>query len=175
VACHLDAGGPACPRRLLKIIPTDQNHVPTPEQQEKALTLLRKMVPFGMHEARVFDDLTFIDQGEYCEAVLCPSCSSRVGVDPFSGSDLAQDWYHALDEAIIAGAPVRTLKTTMPCCGASVPFTSLRFHLPAGFACFELSVTDPYTEDNRTVLGAEQLGELESVLGCKLTQIEARY
>ena len=160
---------------VLKIIPTDQDYVPTPEQQEKALVLLRKLVPFGMHEARVYDNLTFIDQGEYCEAILCPSCGVRVAVDPFNGSDLAQDWYHALDEAIVAGAPVRTLKTVMPCCRASVSLTSLRFVSPAGFACFELSVTDPCTEDERTVLRAEQVGELESVLGCKLMQIEARY
>jgi hypothetical protein len=33
----------------------------------------------------------------------------------------------------------------------------------------------PSIEDARTIFRAEQLGELEAVLGCKLTQIEAHY
>jgi hypothetical protein len=90
---------------VLKIIPIDQDYVPNPAQQANALARLRELVPFGMHEARVYDDLTFIDQGEYCEAVLCPSCTGRVAVDPCSGSDLARDWYYGLIEAITAGAP----------------------------------------------------------------------
>lgn len=160
---------------VLKIIPIDQDYVPSPAQQANALARLRELVPFGMHEARVYDDLTFIDQGEYCEAVLCPSCAGRVAVDPCSGSDLARDWYYGLIETITAEAPARTCKTTTPCCGTSVSFTTLRFHFPAGFACFELSVTDPCTADERTDLTSQQLAELETVLGCKLMQFDARY
>jgi hypothetical protein len=160
---------------VLRIFPTDQDYVPTLEQQEKALVLLRRMVPFGMHEARAYEDLSFMDQGDYCETVLCASCSARVAVNSLTGSDVAVRWYSDLIEAIVAGAPLRTFRTTMLCCGATVPFTSLQFHLPAGFACFELSVTDPCTEDERTTLRTEQLSDLASVLGCKLTQIEAHY
>jgi hypothetical protein len=47
---------------VLKIIPIDQDYVPSPAQQANALARLRELVPFGMHEARVYDDLTFIDQ-----------------------------------------------------------------------------------------------------------------
>ena len=34
----------------------------------------------------------------------------------------------------------------MPCCGASVLFTSLQFDRPAGFAHFELSIWNPNIE-----------------------------
>ena len=138
------------------------------------------MVPFGEIEAKVFGDLEFIDQGQHCEAVLCSSCGNRVAVDPFSGTELAQDWYGNLVEAIAARAtPVREFKTTMPCCGASVSLTSLQFDMPAGIARFELCATDPEIETDKrggtTTLTAEQLNKLEAVLGCKLTQIEASY
>jgi hypothetical protein len=200
--------------RVLKIIPTDQDYVPSAEQQAKAIAVLREMVPYGAIEAKVYEDLDFIDQGQDCEAVLCSSCGNRVAVDPFSGTDFAQDWYGNLAEAIAARTTsVRKFKTTMPCCGASVSLTSLKFDMPAGIARFELCATDPEIETDikggastsirnwgssvfrrlratfhgrkhnalakrrmqATTLSAEQLNHLEAVLGCKLTQIEARY
>jgi hypothetical protein len=165
---------------VLKIIPTDQEYVPNAAQQAKAIVVLREMVPFGEIKAKVYDDLEFIDQGQHCEAVLCSSCGNRVAVDPFIGTELAQEWYGNLVDAIVARAtPVREFKTTMPCCGASVSLTSLQFDMPAGIARFQLSATAPYIETDKrggtTTLTAEQLNNLEAVLGCKLTQIEARY
>src|SRR5262245_27696852 len=166
--------------RVLKIIPTDQDYVPTAEQQAEAASVFREMVPYGEIEATVYEDLEFIDQGQYGEAVLCSSCGNRVAVTPFEGTDLAQDWYRNLVDAIVARAtPILEFKTTMPCCGASVSLTSLQFYMPAGIARFELCATDPYIESDirggATTLSAEQLSKLESALGCKLKQIEARY
>ena len=166
--------------RVLKIIPTDQDYVPSAEQQAKAVVVLREMVPYGEFETRVYEDLEFIDQGQYCEFVVCPSCGNRVAVTPFGGTDLAQGWYRALIDAIVDRAtPVRQFQTTMPCCGASVALTSLQFDMPAGIARFELCAVDPYIESDVkggvTILSAEQLNKLEAALGCKLKQIEARY
>ena len=166
--------------RVLKIIPADQDYVPSAEQQARAVAVLREMVPFGEIETKVYDDLEFIDQGQYCEAVLCPSCGNRVNVTPFGGTELAQDWYRKLDEAITdRTTPILEFKTTMPCCGASVSLISLQFDMPAGIARFELFATDPYIESDVkggvTTLSAEQLNKLEAAVGCKLKQIEARY
>ena len=165
---------------VLKIIPTDQDYVPSTEQQAHAVAVFRAMVPYGAIEAKVYDDLEFIDQGQYCEAVVCSSCSTRVAVTPFGGADLALDWYHDFVAAIVARTtPILEFETTMPCCGASVSLTSLRFDMPAGIARFELCATDPHIEGDvkggATTLSAEQLDKLEAVLGCKLKQIEARY
>jgi hypothetical protein len=166
--------------RVLKIIPTDREYIPNAEQQAKAVALFREMVRFGEIEARVYDDLEFIDQGDYCEAVLCSACGKRVALAPFRGTDLAQDWYRHLVESIVARTtPVLQFKTTMPCCGASVPLVSLQFDMPAGIARFELSAIDPDIETDirggTTTLSAAQLNRLEVALDCKLTQIEARY
>src|SRR5262245_47037328 len=135
--------------RVLKIIPTDQDYVPSAEQQAEAATAFREMVPYGEIEATVYEDLEFIDQGQYCEAVLCPSCGNRVGVTPFDGTDLAQDWYrNSIDAIVTRATPVRQFQTTMPCCGASVSLASLQFDMPAGIARFELCAVDPYIESD---------------------------
>ena len=164
---------------VLKIIPTDQDYVPSAEQQANAVAVFRGMVPYGEIEATVYEDLEFIDAGQYCEAVLCPSCGNRVAINPFEGTDLAQDWYYNLVEAITARTtPIRQFQTTMPCCRASVALTSLQFDMPAGFARFELCAVDPDIESDVkgvTTLSAEQLNKLETALGCQLKQIEARY
>jgi hypothetical protein len=96
-----------------------------------------------------------------------------VAVDPFTGTDVARQWYYDLDSTVAKAIRISELQTTMPCCGANVLFTSLRFHWPAGFARFQLSVWNPDVDEG--YLTADQLGELESVLGCKLVQIEAHY
>ena len=166
--------------RVLKIIPTDQDYVPSAEQQASAVGVFREMVRYGEIEATVYEDLEFIDAGQYCEAVLCPSCGNRVNVTPFGGTELAQDWYRDLDQAITARTtPIRQFQTTMPCCGASVSLTSLQFDMPAGIARFELCAVDPDivtdVKGGVTTLSAEQLSKLETALGCQLKQIEARY
>src|SRR5262249_6606346 len=118
--------------RVLKIIPADQEHVPSPEQQAHAVTVFRQMVRYGEIEATVYADLEFIDEGEYRGYVLSPSCGTRVIFTRFGGTDLAQDWYRSLDQATTARTtPIRQFQTTMPCCGASVPLTSLQFDMPA--------------------------------------------
>ena len=61
----------------------------------------------------------------------------------------------------------------MPCCGAEVPFTSLKFDLPAGFARFSLSIWNANVDDG--LLTEVQLATIEQVLGCKLAQIRVHY
>src|SRR5262245_46805658 len=165
---------------VLKIIPADQEYVPSPEQQANAVAVFREIMGDGEIEARVYEDLEFIDAGEYCGYVLCPSCGNRVAINPFEGTDLTQDWYRDLDQAITARTmPIRQFLTTMPCCGASVSLTSLQFDMPAGIARFEICAVDPDIESDVkggvTTLSAEQLNKLEAALGCQLKQIEARY
>jgi len=41
---------------------------------------------YGEIEATVYEDLEFIDAGQYSEAVLCPSCGNHVNVTPFGGT-----------------------------------------------------------------------------------------
>src|SRR5262245_66646985 len=97
---------------VLKIIPADQEYVPSPEQQANAVAVFREIMGDGEIEARVYEDLESIDAGEYCGYVLCPSCGNRIAINPFEGTDLAQDWYSDLDQAITARTvPIRHFQT----------------------------------------------------------------
>jgi hypothetical protein len=158
---------------VLSLIPVDQEYVPSAEAREKAAALLQEMLPDAeMCEAKVYDELHFIDQGQNCEAVLCPSCGRRFAIDYyFTENDPGLTWWLEMSEAIPEDGSIKEVRTSMPCCGASVPFTSLEFDWPAGFAYFELSIWNPNVVDD--LLTGEQLGTLEEVLCCKLRQIRA--
>jgi hypothetical protein len=153
---------------LLRIIPTEQNYIPDSELQQRALGLLKTMFPAAdEYDATVYDELTFIDQGVNCEAVLCPSCGARIRTDDNGGG-----WWSDLTEEI-AHRSVADVRIAMPCCAADIPFSSLRFDWPAGFAHFELCIQNP-THDGG-LLTSEELKKLQDVLSCELMQIRAHY
>ena len=130
------------------------------------------MLPDGeMCKAEVYDELHFIDQGNNCEAVLCPSCGRQFAIDFFTENDPGMTWWFEVTDAISNSGSIREVQTRMPCCGASVPFTSLEFDWPAGFAHFALSIWNPNVADK--LLTIEQMSKLENVLGCKLTDTSA--
>lgn len=122
--------------------------------------------------------MEFIDQGEYLEAILCPLCDARLNIDYFSEDDPIRAWWdEAIIKADLTGGNGRfkfndECSLEMPCCRRTVLFTSLRFHSPAGFSRFELSMLNPGIADP---LPEEQIRELETALGCELVQIWARY
>jgi len=89
-----------------------------------------------MCEAKAYDRLQFIDQGENCEAVLCPSCGKRFPIDFLTEDDPGTTWRYEVTDAISKTSPIDQLRTTMPCCGAQLPFTSLKFDWPAGLHGF---------------------------------------
>jgi hypothetical protein len=153
---------------LLRIIPTDQNYIPDRKSQQGALGLLKIMLPDAdEHEATVYDELTFIDQGTNCEAVLCPSCGDRVR----TGDDDSRWWWDFTQE--ICSRSVAEVRITMPCCAADTPFPSLRFDWPAGFGYFELCIQNPRHENG--LLTSDELKKLQDVLRCELMQIRAHY
>jgi hypothetical protein len=158
---------------VLSIIPMDQDYIPSAGAQQIAVALLKEMLPEGeMCRAEVYEQLQFIDQGQNCESVLCPSCGKRFPIDPFIEHDPGMVWWYEVTEATSTRG-IEQLQTTMPCCRAQVPFTSLRFDWSAGFARFRLSIWNTNAADG--LLTAEQLGRIEAVLGCKLMQIRAHY
>lgn len=149
---------------LLRIIPANPNYIPDADRRQRALDLLRAMLPDADRcEADVYNELTFIDQGTNCEAVICPSCSARVAAD---------GWWWDLTEHLM-GRPIAEERVAMPCCGGTVPFTSVAFDWPAGFAHFELCAWNPRVDDN--LLALEDLQTLQSVLNCELKQVRTHY
>jgi hypothetical protein len=94
----------------------------------------------------------------------------------FAGRSITENdpgvtWWYGADD-MLAKAAVADVQIKMPCCGATVPFTSLKFDWPAGFAYVGLVIWNP---DIGRKLSAEEMGRFESILGCELSQIWAHY
>jgi hypothetical protein len=135
--------------------------VPPAEAQAQAVAALRARLPLPSHvEARVFDEVTFVDQGSNFEKVLCPACDE----------DITEHWAEWLDATFAAEFP--DLSLTTPCCGRHSNLNALHYIPPAGFARFSLCAMNPNIGG---LLAAKDVSVLEDVLGCKLRQVYARY
>jgi hypothetical protein len=157
---------------VLKLIPTDPRFVPEQVRQRVALQALIEAFPRGEDaQAETYEDVTFIENGENTEAVICPHCSARL---PLRGNDAAE-----ANEEIFAFVfeppeelPIPALQIDMPCCGRSTAAMSLSFDWPAGFARFELSIRNP---DVPGPLDGMLRRRLEDLLGCPLLEVWAHY
>jgi hypothetical protein len=157
---------------VLKLIPKDPEFVPTQAAQVAAISALEKLLPEGeMCEAEVYDTLTFIDQGENLEAVVCPSCGRRTAIDFGSDEDPGQAWWYQLSDELEDNDP-STMTTEMPNCEHRIKVVEIGFEWPAGFARFELSIYNPNTTEN---LNNSELRKLEEILSCELLQVRAHY
>jgi hypothetical protein len=146
---------------LLSLIPEDPGYVPIAEAQQHALNALRALLPRSSDvEAKVFDQVTFIDQGGNFERVQCPACDA----------DVTTQWPAWMDKAF--AAQFSELALTMPCCGLATDLNALRYDWPAGFARFALRARNPGIGG---WLSAGDLSILENVAGCRLRQVYARY
>jgi len=156
----------------LKLVPVDPNFVPVEAAQERAVVALQALLPDGCEcEAQDFGHITFIDQGENLEAIICPACSRRLQLYDSPDASLNQDWWYSVMDEMGEGN-AGGITVTVPCCSRSVPLTTLLFNWPAAFARFELSILDPGIGEN---LSLEQLAQFERILGCPLIQVRAHY
>jgi len=145
----------------LSLIPDDPTYVPPVEAQAQAVAALRaRLPPPSQVEAQVFDAVTFIDQGNNFERVLCPACDE----------DITEHWAEWMDAAFEAN--FRDLSLTTPCCGRLTNLNALRYVPPAGFARFSLCAMNPSIGG---LLAEKDVSALEGILGCKLRQVYAHY
>jgi hypothetical protein len=150
----------------------DSSFVPVADSHSVAVAALDRLFPDGEErDAKVYNSIRFIDQGELIEMIYCPGCAVATPVDYLQEDDPGASWWDETCD-LLNDTPVVELNVQMPCCGKTVPFTSLTFDSPAAFARFELSVHNPNVAGN---LSESQLSELERSLGCKLKQVWARY
>jgi hypothetical protein len=154
----------------LKVIPVEPTHIPPAHLHPRAVDYLERLFPKGDEvEVQVYEAVTFIDQGSNLEAIICPSCGTRIslGVE----DDPVVSWWHDLGDHL-AEMPADSVSTTIPCCGATVKATDLLFDWPAGFARFEISVLNPNVSAD---VSAAQMADLESILDCRLRKVWAHY
>lgn len=146
----------------LRLIPADPAYVPESGAADQARKLLVTFVPEASQVTiDVRDEVSFIDQGANFESVGCPSC----------GAPLDLEWWQgALEKAM--ETQCRDLAVSPSCCGKQTSLNDLRYVKPAGFARFSLEAMNPNRSED---LDPQQVGQLESLLGCKLRQIWAQY
>jgi hypothetical protein len=147
---------------FLSLIPEQPDFVPPAEAQTRALEAFRSFVPKASDvEARVSEDVEFIDQGENFERVVCPACDTELN---------SKRWGELMDKAYETQFTDRSI--IMPCCGSGADLNSLRYEWPAGFARFVLQAECP---NLCGWLPADKQSTLEDILGCKLRQIMSMY
>jgi hypothetical protein len=156
----------------LKLIPLDMNFVPDERSHLEAIGRLEELTPDGEEiEVEVYSHVTFIDQGQNLEEIICPSCKSSLKNDPFSEdeTDCEKLFYQIEEQSQNAELEIAVIE--MPCCSVTVKTTDLEFNWPAGFSKFELSALNPEIEP----LNEEQISVFSKLLGCELKQIWAHY
>jgi hypothetical protein len=144
---------------ILKIIPTNSTFVPEKNQQEKAKDFLIELYKDKEIEVFVTDSVQFIDQGENFDNVLCNLCGQNIEIE---------DWQNAMNEAY--EKEFTDLGFISLCCGKKTSLNDLAYEMPAGFAKFVITVSDPVDE-----IEEEKLNELQQILETKLKIIWAHY
>lgn len=147
---------------FLRIIPLEAGHVPAPKARDKALALLRTLLPRAAEVRAILQDhLFFVDQGENLEEIRCPRCNATL---------VPEWWMTEMDRA--GAAKFSDLSVVVPCCGATTSLHDLEYDWPAGFARFVLQVREPALAG---WLDDAAVSRLEKVLGAKVRQIRTRY
>lgn len=78
---------------VLKLIPADPHLVPSAAAQSAAVAALEKRLPEGeMCETKDFGHVTFIDQGENLESILCPASGAKLALYGGPESESNCDW-----------------------------------------------------------------------------------
>jgi hypothetical protein len=138
-------GNFALPDDVLSLI---QDYVPSAEARAKAVVLLQEILPDGeMCEAKVYDELRFIDPGANREAVLCPSCGGRFKIDYFSENEPVANVV-ARDIASRAGGWIRQGRANQYAVlrlDCSICLTRVR--LACRICPFRLSIWNPKVRD----------------------------
>jgi len=156
----------------LRIIPADENLVPSDEVVAQVLELIAPAFA-GADEilSKRHRHPVFIDPGEGLLVVLCPACDARLPLRAPAAPAAVREWWSLL-AGDLARKGAGDVRATMPCCRKLVPFSRLRFDAPAGVAAFEISILNPPLAQPPSPEVQEQLA---AVLGCPVRFVWARY
>jgi hypothetical protein len=125
--------------------------------------MLRAFAPSADEvRAVVHEEVAFTDCGGNWSGVRCSAC----------GAD-AEPWFADALGACYEQSRFRELAAVAGCCGAGVSLDRLAFAWPVAFGRFALEARNPGL--GPTGLSAEQLGALESAVGCRLIAVPAHY
>ena len=134
---------------LLKIIPTNPNFVPDQSNQDRAKKFLKGIFKNVNVEITTTAEIEFVKQGSNFENVTCNYCGKEIDMDI---------WQHAMD--IAHKNHFNNLSFETPCCHKSTSLNDLNYNSPAGFAKFQITISNPDQDIEIT-----QVHELEKILG----------
>jgi hypothetical protein len=140
---------------LLRLIPDVPGYVPSNDRVAVAVTILCGSNKDARVEVQVYPEIRFVDQGSNFEAMHCSCCGVEL--------DLAW-WGQAMDRA--AQNRFVDLSVRMPCCGCAASLNDIRYHWPAGFARFCITISNPPSN-----IDGATLQSLNEVLVTTLRQI----
>jgi hypothetical protein len=141
----------------LILIPTDPSFEPAPGAASKAVAFLEAELPAADEvKAESTPEIRFIDCGANLETIQCPHTGKTIPMEK---------WGEIMSTA--AEGDFVDLGFICPCCGKQSSLDKLLYHFPQGFAKFSLEAMNP----NVPSLTDAQIGEVERILGCRLTVI----
>ncbi len=143
----------------LRLIPTKPDFIPDKPHQDNGKAFLNSIFKNTKIEFEETTDIEFVDPGANFETVSCNYCG-RIIDNEF--------WQEAIDKAYEKHFQVLTFIT--PCCHKTTSLNALRYQWPAGFAKFSISVSNPAGD-----ISANELSELEKILGTNIGKIWAHY
>jgi hypothetical protein len=117
---------------ILRLIPDAPGYVPRADQISVVISILSRVTPEAVVHADVYPEVKFVDQGGNFEAIYCPCCADEL--------DLVW-WGQAMDQA--AQTQFADLAVITPCCGCRTSLNDLKYHWPAGFARFCITINNP--------------------------------
>jgi len=162
--------------RAFFLIPADPFYLPEKRQQTLFLEFFMEVSPLpnanGDYYFYVYDEPQPVDAGEGFEAVICPSCGTKLRLYDDSGWTSHYEWWNtALKKS-------RDAEVQTPCCGHRASAAKFRFYADGAFARFAVGALEPsdsdcWEEENRPYgyLKPETLARFEEILGCGVLQI----
>lgn len=141
----------------LRVIPTVPDHVPSPQQQDAVIALLRELAPqAGEVVVVTADSVELVDAGSNFSTMRCPSCLVEIDLDWWQGE--MSRWYDAGSS---------NLSAVPPCCGRTTTLNDLLYDWPQGFARWRAEVRSPA----RGRLGEAEVQALAAALGHDIREI----
>lgn len=145
----------------LVIIPKDPRRVPSEDAIASTKMLLESLVPeAGVITSDISDGVLFRDSGPDLESVSCPRCEAEIPIGNWM-EWMNQDW---------DGATFQLREHPLPCCGSEASLSDLIYDPQQGLSRFEISAMNP----NRGDLSSQEIGKIESALGCGIKVIHRR-
>jgi hypothetical protein len=159
----------------IRLIPTDPRWQPTAEAATAAAAYVAQLFS-GPGDAvervdcEFYERTTLIDAGEWTDLITCSRCAQNIDVKQFFELLIANS---SPAGRVVHRLAFDSLEMRAPCCGAIVALDALVYDPPFGFARFELSAMNATRATYE--LDAEELAEVEALLGHALTQVLAHY